>query len=59
MKDKYIVSAAPHVHDRTNVSWVMWNVVIALVPALIAAVYFWGFRSLWLTLLGAFTAVAT
>lgn len=38
---------------------VMWNVVIALVPALIAAVYFWGFKSLVLTLLGAFSAVAT
>lgn len=58
MKDRIIVSAAPHLHDRTNIPMVMWNVVIALVPALVAAVWFWGWKSLWLTLLGAFSAVA-
>lgn len=59
MKENYIVSPAPHLHDRTSVPMVMWNVVIALVPALIAAVWFWGLRSLWLTLAGAFAAVIT
>ena len=59
MKDKYIVSPAPHLHDRTSIPMVMWNVVIALVPALVAAVWFWGFRSLLLTLIGAFAAVLT
>lgn len=59
MKDKYIVSSAPHVHDKTTVKNVMWNVVLALVPALIFAVYYWGIRSLMLTLLGAVTAMAT
>jgi electron transport complex protein RnfD len=37
----------------------MWNVVIALTPALVFAVYYWGFRSLLLTLLGAVSAVVT
>jgi electron transport complex protein RnfD len=37
----------------------MWNVVIALLPALAFAVYYWGWRSLWLTLLGVVAAVAT
>lgn len=59
MKDRFIVSPAPHLHDRTNIPNVMWNVVIALTPALIFAVYYWGLRSLWLTLLGAGTAVLT
>lgn len=59
MKDRYIVSSAPHVHDKTTVKNVMWNVVLALVPALIFAVYYWGWRSLMLTLLGAVTAMAT
>jgi len=59
MKDKVIVSPAPHLHDRTSIPNVMWNVVLALTPALIASVYFWGFKSLLLTLLGAVAAVCT
>ncbi|MDZ4121360.1 MAG: RnfABCDGE type electron transport complex subunit D, partial [Candidatus Cloacimonadaceae bacterium] len=57
MKDKYIVSAAPHLHDKTTIPMVMWNVVFALSPALIAATIFFGFSALWLTLIGAFSAV--
>ncbi|GAB1366693.1 MAG TPA: RnfABCDGE type electron transport complex subunit D [Candidatus Cloacimonas sp.] len=59
MKDKYIVSSAPHLHDKTTTKNVMWNVVIALSPALVFAVYYWGFRALLLTLLGAVSAVVT
>jgi len=59
MKDIYKVSPAPHLHDHTSIPKVMWNVVIALVPALVAAIYFWGLRSLWLTLAGALSAVVT
>jgi Na+-translocating ferredoxin:NAD+ oxidoreductase RnfD subunit len=35
----------------------MWNVVIALIPALLFAVYYWGLRALILTLTGAIAAV--
>ncbi len=59
MKDKVLVSPAPHIHDATTIPNVMWNVVLALVPALIASVYYWGFRALFLSLLGAVTAVCT
>lgn len=59
MENKVIVSPAPHLHDRTSVPWVMWQVVIALLPALAAAVYFFGWNALYLTLLGAFSAVTT
>ncbi|HPF08597.1 MAG: RnfABCDGE type electron transport complex subunit D [Candidatus Cloacimonetes bacterium] len=59
MKDKYIVSPAPHVHDKSTVKNVMWNVVIALIPALLFAVYYWGLRALILTLTGAIAAVIT
>ncbi len=58
MENKFVVSAAPHLHDRTSVSFVMWQVVIALIPALIAAVYFFGIQSLLLTLYGGFAAMA-
>lgn len=59
MRERLVVTPAPHLHDRTNIPMVMWNVVIALVPALIAAVWFWGIKSLILTLLGAVAAVVT
>lgn len=59
MENKIIVTPAPHLHDRTSVPWVMWQVVIALLPALAAAFYFFGWHSLYLTLLGAVTAMAT
>jgi electron transport complex protein RnfD len=57
MEHKVIVSPAPHLHDKTTVPWVMWQVVIALLPALAAAVYFFGWNALFLTLMGAFSAV--
>ena len=59
MNDKYIVSPAPHFHDKTTTKNVMWNVVLALTPALVFAVYYWGFKSLLLTLLGAVSAMVT
>lgn len=59
MKEKFIVSAAPHLHDKTTIPMVMWNVVLALSPALAFATYFWGFRAFMLTMVGAFSAVVT
>ncbi len=59
MKDKFTVSSAPHVHDLTTIPMVMWNVVLALTPALVFSVYYWGFRALLLTLVGAISAVVT
>ncbi|HNU97772.1 MAG TPA: RnfABCDGE type electron transport complex subunit D, partial [Candidatus Syntrophosphaera thermopropionivorans] len=59
MKDKFIVSPAPHIHDSTSIPRVMWNVVIALLPALAFSIYYWGWRTLFLTALGVLTAVLT
>jgi electron transport complex protein RnfD len=59
MENKYKVSAAPHLHDKTTVTNVMWNVVIALIPALIAGVYFYGINALLLTIYGVVAAVVT
>jgi electron transport complex protein RnfD len=53
------VSASPHIHEGENVKKVMWSVVIALLPALIAAYIFFGSRSLLLTGLGIISAVLT
>jgi electron transport complex protein RnfD len=55
----YKVSAAPHLHENISTSSVMWQVAIALVPALIASFIFFGARSIMLTLLGVIAAVGT
>jgi len=38
--DLYIVSSSPHTHSGASVERIMWDVVIALMPALLAAVWF-------------------
>lgn len=46
MDNKLIVSYAPHIRARDNVSSIMRDVIIALIPALICAVYFFGIDAL-------------
>jgi electron transport complex protein RnfD len=58
VNEKLIVSTSPHVHANSSVRTVMVDVLIALVPALAAAVYFFGLRALVLTAVTALSAVA-
>lgn len=46
---KMIVSSSPHLRSRDSVSGIMLDVIIALVPALVASVFLFGFQSLLLT----------
>lgn len=57
MSEKYYVSSSPHISSGVKTQTIMWNVVLALVPALVASVYFFGFRALWLTAIGVIGAV--
>ena len=59
MSNVYAVSAAPHLKQNISVSSVMWQVVGALIPALIAGVIFFGLQALLLTLYGIVAAVVT
>ncbi len=43
---KLELSSSPHVHSRWNTKQAMWLVVIALLPAVISAVVFFGFYQL-------------
>lgn len=36
------VSGSPHIHDRQNVRSIMYGVVIAMIPAILVSVYFFG-----------------
>ena len=56
---KLLVTASPHVRSKRTVSKEMLDVIIALVPAGIAAVYFFGFRALILILASVLTCVLT
>lgn len=49
MSNKLIVTASPHIHDSATTSTIMRDVLIALVPAMAAAVIIFGFRALLLT----------
>ncbi len=46
MDEKLIVSASPHIRKRTTTTNIMLDVIIALIPAVIAAVIIFGFRAL-------------
>jgi electron transport complex protein RnfD len=59
MNKIYAVSAAPHLKQKISISSVMWQVVIALIPALAVAVYFFGVQALLLPLYGVTAAVIT
>ena len=53
MANKYqyelTVSSSPHVHSSTTTQTIMRDVLIALAPALVMSVVFFGFRALTVT----------
>ncbi|MGE5894664.1 MAG: RnfABCDGE type electron transport complex subunit D [bacterium] len=52
-----VVSVSPHVKSEESVSRIMWTVNIALLPAFIFGVYFFGPRALWVTAVSILTAL--
>lgn len=50
MNPKLLVSPSPHIHGGDSIEKNMYSVIIALIPALIAAVIFFGWSALFLTL---------
>lgn len=53
------VSSSPHIRGDVSIERIMYSVIAALCPALIASVYFFGARALWLTLLAMASSVCT
>ena len=51
------ISSSPHVHSPITTQTIMRDVLIALAPALIGSVYFFGFRALLVTLVSAAACV--
>ncbi len=50
MENKLIVSHAPHISDNNSVSRIMLNVIIAMLPALLAGCLVFGYRAFVVTL---------
>lgn len=59
MEKKMIVSSSPHLRSRDSVSGIMLDVIIALIPALIASVVLFGFRALLLSAVCVISCVAS
>ncbi|MDR3047173.1 MAG: RnfABCDGE type electron transport complex subunit D [Bacteroidales bacterium] len=49
-KSLLFVSGSPHVHHDESVKKIMWSVVIALLPALLVSVFYFGLPVIYLTL---------
>jgi len=60
MEDRlFKVSSSPHIYERDDIQRIMLYVVIALIPALAGAVYFFGIRALWVVIVSVVSCVAT
>ncbi|WP_423189970.1 RnfABCDGE type electron transport complex subunit D [Alkalibacterium sp. f15] len=59
VKGKLRVGPSPHVRSKRTSAWVMDQVIIAMVPPVIAATYFFGWWVLGMVFIGITTAVAS
>ena len=55
--EKIVVSSSPHIHSGAKTSKIMLDVIIALIPATVAAVVFFGLKALLLVCVSVGTAV--
>ncbi len=59
MDKLYKMGSSPHIRTNETIERVMYDVVIALLPALFVSVYFFGIRAFTVTLVAVFSAVAS
>ncbi|MGM0409658.1 MAG: RnfABCDGE type electron transport complex subunit D [Bacillota bacterium] len=57
--DKLVVTPSPHIKDDTTLNEIMWTVVKALIPAVIAAIYYFKTKAILLIFASVFGAVIT
>lgn len=57
--EQLMVTPNPHIKDSTSVEEIMWTVIYALIPAVLAATYFFGFRALLIVAVSILGAVVT
>lgn len=59
MERLYRIGSSPHIRTKENIERIMYDVVIALVPALLVAIYFFGIRALTVTLVSVISCLVT
>lgn len=59
MENQFYVSTSPHITAKDTVQKVMFDVVLALIPAILASVYYFGLRAGWVILISIFACTAT
>lgn len=59
MEHKLIISPAPHIHSNNSIDKCMWNVIIAMTPALLVSVVVFGFSALLILLVSVVACIAT
>lgn len=57
--DKYTLSSSPHVRSAETTGRIMRDVIIALLPATVLGIVFFGWNALWVVLVSTAAAVAT
>ena len=57
--NKYTISGSPHVHSTENTQKIMYRVILALIPALLVAIYYFGWYALRLTLVSVAACMLT
>ncbi|MBQ8959013.1 MAG: RnfABCDGE type electron transport complex subunit D [Bacteroidales bacterium] len=57
--NKYTISGSPHVHSTENTQKIMYRVILALVPALLVAIYYFGWYALRLTIVSVAACMLT
>ncbi len=57
--ENLVITPSPHIKDETTLDEIMWTVVKALIPAMLAAVYFFKTRAVLLILASVLGAVIT
>ena len=57
--DNLVVSSSPHLRSGEDVEKMMWHVNLALLPAVVLSVYYFGFRALAIIVFSIAAAVAT
>jgi len=58
MNDKFLVNSSPHYRSKDSTSSLMRDVIIAMIPMLVGAVIFFGFRALSLTVVSVGASIA-
>lgn len=59
MENRLIASSSPHIRSEETTQKIMLDVIIALLPALIASIFYFGFNSLVLVVASVAAAIAT